>query len=240
MGENLTATTAFFSAAAEPFASNYQKNPCFRDRLHLFVRAVRQSSPVGAKVLDFGCGPGVIALALAQLGYDVLGLDGASGMVSTARNRAAALNVKNARFEHVDVSHFDAAIGPFDAVVCSSVIEYIEDDVGLLKRLIEALRPGGHLFVSAPHGANIFAPIEPLAHAIKLRLTRQREGHLAHVHHRYSRKDFLRQLRQLGLGNLRCTSFECPVLGGFGIKLSRCPLFARMLLIEGRKDGDRR
>src|SRR5271169_5440722 len=102
MSENLTAATAFFSGAAEPFASNYQKNPCFRDRLQLFLRAVQQSTPAGAKVLDFGCGPGVIALALAQLGYDVMGMDGATGMVETARTRAKTLNVKNARFNHVD------------------------------------------------------------------------------------------------------------------------------------------
>jgi 2-polyprenyl-3-methyl-5-hydroxy-6-metoxy-1,4-benzoquinol methylase len=156
-------------------------------------------------------------------------------MVSTARTRAQTLNVKSARFEHVDVSRFDPAIGPFDAVVCSSVIEYIKDDSALLKGLIESLRPGGHLFVSVPHGAHVFAPIEPVAHAIKLRLTRQREGHLAHVHRRYNKNEFIGRLKGMGLENLRCTSFECPVLGNFGVKLSRNSLFARMLLVEVRK-----
>ncbi len=237
MSGDLNATTAFFSGAAEPFASNYQKNPCFRDRLDLFLRAIQRSTPVGAKVLDFGCGPGVIALAIARLGYEVLGMDGASGMVNAARARAETLHLKNARFEHIEVSQFNPAVGSFDAVVCSSVIEYIEDDSGLLNKLITVLRPGGHLFVSVPHGANIFTPVEPIAHLIKLRLTGQREGHLAHTHHRYSRNEFMGRLREMGLDNLRSTSFECHVLGDFGIKLSRYSLFARMILAEGRKAG---
>lgn len=236
MSADLNSTTAFFSAEAEQFAGNYQKNPCFRDRLALFLRAVQRSAPPGARVLDFGCGPGVIALAVAQLGYNVLGLDGAAGMVEIAESRAEALKVKTARFEHVDVSQFDGATGPFDAVVCSSVIEYIEDDSGLVGRLIKTLRPGGHLIVSVPHRANIFTPLEPLAHFVKLRLAGKKEGHLAHTRHQYDLGTVQRELEKMGLENVRCTSFECPVLGEFGVKLSRWPIMGRMLLFEGQKD----
>jgi 2-polyprenyl-3-methyl-5-hydroxy-6-metoxy-1,4-benzoquinol methylase len=235
MSANLSATTEFFSETAEPFAGNYQNNACFRDRLDLFRCAVQQSTPAGAGVLDFGCGPGVISLALAQLGYDVLGVDGAAGMVECARARAESINVKNARFEHVDVAHFNALHAAFDAVVCSSVIEYIEDDLALLEKLIESLRPGGHLIVSVPHHANIFAPVEPMAHRIKLRLSGQTNGHLAHTRHHYNRLTFSQQLRDMGLEKLRCTSFECPVLGDWGIKLSRWSFMSRMLLFQGRK-----
>jgi 2-polyprenyl-6-hydroxyphenyl methylase/3-demethylubiquinone-9 3-methyltransferase len=231
---NLNATTAFFSEAAAPFADNYATNACFRDRLDLFLQTVQRTTPPGGRVLDFGCGPGVIALAVAQQGYDLTGLDGASGMVETARQNAASRKIGNARFEHVDVSQFDPSIGPFDTVVCSSVIEYIEDDLGLLKKLISALRPGGHLIVSVPHGANVFTPLEPVAHAVKLRLAGKKEGHLEHTRHCYSRAVLQRQLQEMGLTDIHCTSFECPVLGGLGIKLSRWSLLARMLLFDGR------
>src|ERR1039458_7838875 len=99
-------------------------------------------------------------------------------MISVGRAHSAELQTRGLQFEQVDAEHFDPGVGPFDAVVCSSVMEYIEDDLGLLKRLIASLRPGGYLFVSVPHKANLFAPLEPLAHYIKLRLKGQTEGHL--------------------------------------------------------------
>jgi 2-polyprenyl-3-methyl-5-hydroxy-6-metoxy-1,4-benzoquinol methylase len=232
---DLNPTTAFFSQGGEDLANHYKKVACFRDRCALFVGGLQRTTPLPAKVLDFGCGPGVLSVELAKLGYDVLGLDGATGMVSTARASLARLGLRTARFEHLDAGFFEPNMGTFDAVVCSSVLEYIEDDVGLLAKLIACVRPGGHLFISIPHSANVFTPIEPLAHAIKLRLTRRREGHLVHSIHRYQRERFMETCQRLGMENIRCTSFECPVLGQLGVRLSRFPFLSRMFFFEARK-----
>ncbi len=219
----------------ESIVRQYEKKSVYRDRLNLFVQSVRRTTALPGKVLDFGCGPAIISMGLAELGYEVLGLDGASGMISVCRRRSAELNARGLHFEQVDAEHFDPGVGPFDAVVCSSVLEYVENDLGLLNKLILSLRPGGCLFVSVPHRANVFAPLEPLAHYVKLRLRGQADGHLAHTRHRYGRLTFLRQLREMSLEDVHCTSFECPLFGHLGIKLSRCPIFGRMLLFEGRK-----
>jgi 2-polyprenyl-3-methyl-5-hydroxy-6-metoxy-1,4-benzoquinol methylase len=234
------ATTDFFSGTGEPHANQYDKKSAFRDRLKLFVESVQRTTPLPAKVLDFGCGPGNISMSLARLGYDVLGLDGAEGMISVSRRRSSELNVPALRFERIDAEHFDPSCGPFDAVVCSSVLEYIPDDLELLNKLILSLRPGGCLSVSVPHRGNVFSPLEPVAHYIKLRLSGRTEGHLSHTLHHYDRQLFSKQLEQMGIENLRCTSFECPVLGPLGIKLSRWPVFSRMFLFEGRRAAPRR
>lgn len=235
MEQELNSATVFFSGVGSAHASHYNHNPCFRDRLNLFLQAVQRTTPEHGKILDFGCGPGNISLGLSKLGYNVLGLDGASGMIEIARSRALETKAAGLQFEQMDATQFDHRMGPFEAVVCSSVIEYVNDDSGLLKKLIASLRPGGHLLVSVPHGANVFAPIEPLAHRIALYLRRAKTGHLAVTCRRYSRKQFLRKLGELGLEDLHCTSFECPVFGSLGIKLSRWTFLGRMLLVQGRK-----
>ncbi|HEX3716452.1 MAG TPA: class I SAM-dependent methyltransferase [Verrucomicrobiae bacterium] len=234
MPSDSTPATVFFSGVGESHSSQYNSKACFRDRLNLFVQGVRRTTPLPAAVLDYGCGPGNISLVLGGLGYNVVGLDGASGMVNLGRERAAASGCSNVRFEHVDAASFDSSIGPFDVIVCSSVIEYVEDDVSLLKKLIASLRPGGHLLVSVPHRGNIFTPLEPIGHQIKLRMHGPRKGHLAVTCHRYKRKEFMQQLQGYGLKDIRCTSFECPVLGNIGIALSRMSFLSRMLFFEGR------
>ena len=235
MAKNPESATTFFSAEEAAFASNYDKNPCFRDRLDLFVAAIQRTTPLPAKVLDFGCGPGTMALAMARLGYDVVGVDGASGMIEAARVRAKNLKGARVLFELADAASFDKPGGSFDAVVCSSVLEYLDDDLGALRRLAGCLLAGGHLIVSVPCRGNLFAPLERVAHFIKLRLSRHTLAHLTHTRHRYSRRKFLADVRDNGMEVVRCTSFECPIFGDWGIKLSRCSLLGRMLLVEARK-----
>ncbi|HEX4122262.1 MAG TPA: class I SAM-dependent methyltransferase [Verrucomicrobiae bacterium] len=235
MNQDLSPTTAYFTADGQPFASNYERNVCFKDRLDLFLQSVQRTTPIPAKILDFGCGPGVISVAIAKLGYDVLGLDGSSGMIAIGRGKAAEIPSVHLQFDQVDAKLFDPSPSAFNAIICSSVIEYIEDDQGLLKKLIYALQPGGHLLLSVPHRGNVFAPFELLAHRVKLLFSAGAIRHLAFTRHRYIRNRLLAQLQQMGLERLRCTSFECPVLGKLGVRLSRHPLFGRMLLLEGQK-----
>lgn len=234
--ENMSKTpTSFFTDDAVSFAENYGKKHSFNDRLALFLRAVQSSAAPPAKVLDFGCGPGVMSITLAKLGYCVTGLDGAEGMINVCRAKSRGIVGEGLQFEQVDAGNFVPRKAEFDVVVCSSVLEFVEDDLGLVKRLVQSLRPGGWFVVSVPQRLNIFTPLEPLAHAIKLRLSGRDEGHLAYSVHRYVKRRFLRDLRQFGLTDFRCVFFECPVLGGLGVKLSRFFPCARMLLVQGRR-----
>jgi glycosyltransferase involved in cell wall biosynthesis/2-polyprenyl-3-methyl-5-hydroxy-6-metoxy-1,4-benzoquinol methylase len=230
-------TTTYFTAEAERFHLLYQKKLCFQDRLNLFVEAVQRTTPAPAKILDFGCGAGNIAIALGAAGYEVLGLDGASGMVETARANAARLNLDKVRFQQVNAEEFDGRFGNFDAIVCSSVVEYIEDDLGLLKNFIGALRPGGCLIFSVPHSVSLFGKAEDVMRLSGSYLRREGSRHLSFTSRRYQRNKLFSEIEKMGFKVSKSTTFEFPLFGQLGIKLSRWPLIGRMMLVEGRRNA---
>ena len=80
------------------------------------------------RILDYGCGTGDIAAALAARGYRVEGRDMSPKMIEQARAIHAGSGV---RFAIIESARADADAMPgdqaFDAIVCSSVLEYLHD-----------------------------------------------------------------------------------------------------------------
>jgi 2-polyprenyl-6-hydroxyphenyl methylase / 3-demethylubiquinone-9 3-methyltransferase len=102
----------------------------------------------GARVLDVGCGGGLLAEALARRGATVTGIDMAPSMIVTAQLHAAESGLT------IDYRLQDAAElalqqpHSFDVVCCMEMLEHVAEPgafVGVLARLV---RPGGAVFVS--------------------------------------------------------------------------------------------
>lgn len=236
MSKHSYSTVSFFTSEANAFASLYEKKACFRDRRQLFVNAVSSVATPPAKVLDFGCGPGIIATALAQSGYDVLGVDIASGMIGTARANADALRLTGIAFRDWSKADNDLPNNAFDVVVCSSVIEYVEDDVTVLRLLVAALKPRGHLVISVPNRNSFTGKLEDWRHKVSRKyLAKVRSPQLEYSFRRYDTNDLLVQLAALGFESFRCRSFEFPFFGRIGILVSRLPWVGIMTLISARK-----
>jgi 2-polyprenyl-3-methyl-5-hydroxy-6-metoxy-1,4-benzoquinol methylase len=185
-------------------------------------------------VLDFGCGPGVLSLTLASRGYEVLGVDGAPRMIEMARRERDRRGCPRANFEVMDAHSFELS-RKFAAVVCSSVIEYVPDDMKLLRDLSSVLVPGGHLVISVPNAGSIFGVVEDCLS--KVPAYRQSVGrrHLEFSLRRYTRKRFSRALESIGIRPRTHTYFEAPLPGGSGAALARLPAVGVMLLVVGQK-----
>lgn len=102
----------------------------------------------GSRVLDVGCGGGLLAEALARAGASVTGIDLAPGMIEVARLHAAegalAIDYRVAAAE--DVAR--ATPQGFDVVTCMEMLEHVPEPAAMTATLARLLRPGGALFVS--------------------------------------------------------------------------------------------
>jgi 2-polyprenyl-6-hydroxyphenyl methylase / 3-demethylubiquinone-9 3-methyltransferase len=102
----------------------------------------------GARVLDIGCGGGLLCEAMQELGAQVTGIDLAPAMLETARLHAAergvAIDYRLAAAEALVVTH----PGTFDVVTCMEMLEHVPDPAGIVAAMAALLRPGGSAFIS--------------------------------------------------------------------------------------------
>jgi SAM-dependent methyltransferase len=103
-----------------------------------------------ARVVDAGCGPGLVTCALAELfpTARVTGIDSAGQLLDRLRARALAAGVAD-RVDGVeaDLEHDLPPIGSADLAWASMVVHHVGDPVATLRRLGGLLRPGGTLVV---------------------------------------------------------------------------------------------
>lgn len=116
---------------------------------HLLKDEVR-----GRSVLDFGCGPGRLALMLARHAREVHGVDYAGEGIELARILADAAGLKNAVFSESELTRVVAEGRSYDVIVLAGVLEHLERPLEQLAALARLLPPRGLLCVQSPSFAN--------------------------------------------------------------------------------------
>jgi 2-polyprenyl-3-methyl-5-hydroxy-6-metoxy-1,4-benzoquinol methylase len=112
------------------------------------------------RVLDVGCGSGVVAHAIAQAGaHECVGLDGSEAAIAFASRQFRRPNL---RFVQGLVDEIAWPDGSFDAACCMELIEHIHPGqaLDLLSRLRRIIRPGGRLLVTTPNARSAWPVIE--------------------------------------------------------------------------------
>jgi 2-polyprenyl-6-hydroxyphenyl methylase / 3-demethylubiquinone-9 3-methyltransferase len=102
----------------------------------------------GKRVLDVGCGGGLLAEGMARRGAKVLGIDLSAAAIEAARAHASAgavqIEYREVAIEALDASHERH----FDVVTCLELLEHVPDPSSLIAGCARRVRPGGHLFFS--------------------------------------------------------------------------------------------
>ncbi len=129
----------------------------------VFVGAASSAVPPNGLVLDYGCGPGRISVLLARRGFSVLGVDPSQPMIATAKQQP--LDELDVKFQLCPNCPDDVPRGPYDAIVCSSVIEYVPDADRLLDWFHAALRPSGLLIISFANNRSLWRAWVDLRHS---------------------------------------------------------------------------
>lgn len=102
----------------------------------------------GARVLDVGCGGGILSEGLAQEGAEVTALDLASDALQAAKMHADAHGLTiDYRLEDI-LTFADAQAGTFDHVTCMEMLEHVDQPQAIVQALAKAVKPGGWVFLS--------------------------------------------------------------------------------------------
>jgi len=121
--------------------------------LHILnpVRAqfvTERAAIAGARVLDVGCGGGLLCEALARAGAQVTGIDLAPGMIEVARLHAAEQELDITYKVESAEQIASANTAGFDVVTCMEMLEHVPDPERMVGTLGTLVRPGGAVFVS--------------------------------------------------------------------------------------------
>lgn len=110
---------------------------------------VRDRLPLaGARVLDVGCGAGLLSEALAAEGAQVTALDLAPELIDVARLHLLESGLKvDYRLQSVEDLALEAPAS-FDAITCMEMLEHVPDPGAIIRACASLLRPGGQLFLS--------------------------------------------------------------------------------------------
>jgi 2-polyprenyl-3-methyl-5-hydroxy-6-metoxy-1,4-benzoquinol methylase/uncharacterized protein (DUF2062 family) len=131
-------------AAAHPRYRYYAR---YKYRLDPVYRALCEQVPVGAEVLDLGCGLGMLPIALAEAGRgrQICGLDWDAEKIAVGQQAAADLHKVSLRRADIHQSELPAC----EVVTLIDVLHYYEpaQQDALLLRIVAALRPGGLLLI---------------------------------------------------------------------------------------------
>ncbi len=130
-------------------------SPAAFHRRRVVVHLAAKAAPDARSILDVGCGQGELLqeLSAALPAASVSGADLSEQSIADSRKRNPdydlfVLDLTEPEFEKKHAQR----LGSYDLVVCSEVIEHIEDDGLAVLRLRSLLVPGGHLIVTVPGG----------------------------------------------------------------------------------------
>lgn len=155
-----------------------------------FLKKLRRGRPKDTRILDIGCGTGIMLKLLARLGTPY-GTEYSSKAIQFSKNRGLSL-----------IACSDAN-GPmpfksnaFSVITCLDVLEHLDNDTSLLKEMLRMCKSGGHVIITVPALHILWSP-----HDVAL-------GHKR----RYTKKQMLGKVNHLNAQVIKCSYYNSALL----------------------------
>ena len=103
----------------------------------------------GKRVLDVGCGGGILADSMARKGADVLGIDLATKALRVAQLHAIEAQTSSIQYREISVEALaQEQPASFDVVTCMEMLEHVPDPASVVQACARLVKPGGWVFFS--------------------------------------------------------------------------------------------
>jgi SAM-dependent methyltransferase len=152
----------------------------------VYADALDRQIPVGARVLEVGCGTGQLGAFLSVGGRAVVGVDMTRASLELAGGFKQRHGLRNVNFLHGDLFKLPLQPGSFDLVICKGVLMATGDARGGLHAICKFLRPGGYLIVGL---YNRVARLPTTLRRIYFRMTRADPRKIDYVMREMARSD---------------------------------------------------
>jgi 2-polyprenyl-6-hydroxyphenyl methylase/3-demethylubiquinone-9 3-methyltransferase len=103
----------------------------------------------GRRIVDVGCGGGLLSEAMARKGAQVLGVDLAERSLKVAQLHAMEAGIDHVHYREVAAEVLaDEQPGQFDIVTCMEMVEHVPDPASIVAACAKLVKPGGWVFLS--------------------------------------------------------------------------------------------
>jgi ubiquinone/menaquinone biosynthesis C-methylase UbiE len=140
---------SFYEGCSFPGYEDFENPFDLREKAQrsVYAAVLDRQVPLGAQVLDAGCGTGQLAIFLSMVQRDVVGIDFSSASLGKAQAFKLRFGLSHVSFAQMDLFRLALQEASFDYVFCNGVLHHTADAYGAFQNLCRLVKPGGYITI---------------------------------------------------------------------------------------------
>lgn len=140
---------AFYEGCSFPGYEEFETPLDLRQKAQngVYAKLLDEQLPIGARILDAGCGTGQLAIFLSLVHREVVAIDFSFNSLRKAASFKAKFGLMNVSFAQMDLFQLGLREQAFDYVFCNGVLHHTADAYGAFQNLVRLVKPGGYITI---------------------------------------------------------------------------------------------